>query len=1188
MSRLLGNESGNSKVDAGLESMRDKWPLGRELTQVAELWQQGALMVGGLEGAARACDIARLWMAAPKTILAVCPTLAGAEKLARDLEFFLGGGAAPVRLFPTYEVSPYREVDPPPEVTARRLSVLWELVEAKEPLLLVTAARGLGARLCPPEHLLDSSMHLKPGREQPREELTAGLARMGYTPVSLVEQVGDYAVRGGVVDLFAPWPDNPVRVEFFGDQVESLRQFDPVDQRSQTPLDELTIIPCQPVDLSPPAAARAVASLRKLAQEQGLSTRQMQALIERMELLAPFSGMENYLPLYFERAADLFDYLPPDAAHVVVEPAEVRQRFLAEAEQMAEDHAAALEEGRVVLPPPMMRRTPDQLKQRLWARPSLLYKALALSDSEDNLPLVSRRAGFHTGLHQELSRAGDGSLLSRFLEWARVQREEKGRGVLLVCRSWAQVNRLAELMAERDIEVSVIDQVWRAAKDAAFHLLLGGVSTGFTPPDLPFTLVTEDEVFGAPRVVRQKAPPKLSAMLAALDDLSEGDLVVHADHGVARYTGLVTLAVGAAESDFLHLVFAGDDKLYLPADRMGLISKYRGPGEHPPPLDRLGGKRWSATKGRVKKELEKIAADLVDLYAARRFQKGHPYPAPSQEYREFEAGFPFDETPDQAKAIEEVLSDMTAAKPMDRLICGDVGFGKTEVALRAVYLAASSGKQVAMLVPTTVLAEQHFQTFRERLVDTPVVVESLSRFKNPAKQKEVLAGLAEGKVNIVVGTHRLLQRDVVFKDLGLVVVDEEHRFGVKDKERLKRLRRLVDVLAMTATPIPRTLQMSLSGIRDLSVITTPPADRQSIKTYLANFNPSAVREAIEREMERGGQVFFVHNRVEDIAKVARMVQRLAPAARVGVAHGQQNERQLEKVMRGFIKKEVDVLVCTTIVESGLDIPNANTIIIDRADRMGLSQIYQLRGRVGRAGERAYAYLFVKSEDSLTPQAKKRLKALMDYTQLGAGFAIAMHDLEIRGAGNMLGEAQSGQVAAVGYELYLQMLEEAVAQMKGEDASQFPEPEMHLALPAHLPESYLPDAEVRLNLYRRLSRARGDDMLAEIEAELSDRFGPLPEPVGNLLAACGVKERLRRMGGHRLDLSEGGMLAYFNHDSKVDLERILALAGEKPSEVKVYPDGRVSLMIGPGESTFDRARQFLQYIGRDEACGRDEA
>ncbi len=1144
----------------------------------------GQALVAGIESGARSFAVARAWLARPGTWLVVCPTLPMAEVLARDLEFFLAGhgeSGNPVRLYPAYEVSPYEELDPPPEITARRLAVLWELMEDQEPLVVVTSARGLSSRLCPPEYLLDSVLAFAPSQALSRDRLVKTLVNGGYTSVSLVEQVGDFAVRGSVVDFFGPLLDDPVRVEFFGDEIESLRRFDPTDQRSQLGLTEAAVIPCHPVDLAPEAVGRAVKSLRKLAQEEGLSSRKLSEITERMELRAPFIGLESFLPLYFSAAGDLFDYLPQECSHCLVEPAEVQARLLAEAGEMAEQFEEARDEGRVVLAPPRLRRTPEQVAQRLAMRPRLMFKALGLAEDHGGPEPVNLRAKGYTGLHQDLGREGQGSLMERFTGWVSGQ-EEKGRQVILICRSNAQVERLSELLTERGQEVRVAGLAAEALDNTqpGLTLLQGALSAGFTPAELPLTIVTEDEVFGAVRVVRQKAPPRLSAALAALDDLSPGDYVVHVDHGIGVYQGLSTMAVGPAESDFLLLTYKGGDKLYLPADRMGLISKYRGPDEGTPNLDRMGGKAWTRTKKRVQKAVDAIARDLVELYAARSFLKGHPFSAPGSDFREFEAAFPYEETPDQASAIEDVIADLTAPRPMDRLICGDVGFGKTEVALRAAYLVAMTGRQVAFLVPTTVLAEQHAQTFLDRLKETPLEVASLSRFRTPAQQKQILAGLADGTIDIVIGTHRLLQKDVAFKELGLVVVDEEHRFGVKDKERLKKLRRMVDVLALTATPIPRTLQMSLAGIRDLSVINTAPVDRQAIKTYLASFSPRSVREAVTRELGREGQVFFVHNRVADIGKMARLVAGLVPEAKIGVAHGQMNERALEKVMLQFVHKELNVLVCTTIIESGLDIPSANTIIINNADHLGLSQIYQLRGRVGRAGEKAYAYLFIKSETSLTRDARKRLKALMDFTHLGAGFSIAMHDLQIRGAGNMLGEVQSGQVAEVGYELYVRMLEEAVARLKGEAPTEGPEPELRLGLPAHLPENYVPDSQVRLSLYKRLSLAKKLPELESITAELDDRFGPPPPPAKNLLLGVELKALLRGIMALSLDLSPGSFVVQFSHTPKVNLDRLLGMAEEEPSRVKVFPDGRVSVNLKRGEEQggpLAEAREFLQSI-----------
>ena len=723
------------------------WPGGDGLALLQrELAENGLAGFGGLEGSARAFALARLWLKSPRTWLLVTPTLRLAENLASDLEFFLAGedeGQNPVRLYPSYEVSPYREVDPPPDITARRLAVLWELLGGERPLVVVTSAKGLSPRLPPPEHLLDQSLFLEKGMELKRDDLVEALINGGYTSVSLVEQTGDFAVRGSVVDFFGPLLDVPVRVEFFGDEIESLRSFDPGDQRSQLGMTGASVIPCHPVDLSPGALKSALKGLRELVAAEGLSSKRLATLVERMELRTPFTGLESLLPLYYPRAADLFAYLPEDRLHVILEPAEVEERLSAEEEALKEQFEEAREEGRIVLAPPMLRRTPEQTAQRLEEAPRLFSRALVMGldgpEEPQAAPLVKLSAKTHGDLHQKLSQKGDATVLSRFLDWAR-ERQGQGRDVALICRSRSQLERLAEIFAEREVAVQTCSRASQAVREnpagpAGLFILLGSLRAGFSPADAPVTFITEDEVLGAPRVVRQKAPPRMSDLLAALDDLNPGDEVVHADHGIGRYEGLVSLAVGPAESDFLLLVYAGGDKLYLPADRMGLISKYRGPEGVRPSLDKLGGKGWQTAKGRALKAVEAIARDLVDLYAARSFQKGKAHQEPDALYREFEAGFPFEETPDQAKAIREVITDLTSPRPMDRLVCGDVGFGKTEVALRAAYLVASQGGQVGILAPTTVLVEQHYQTIAQRLKNTPVMVDSLSRFKTPAQQK---------------------------------------------------------------------------------------------------------------------------------------------------------------------------------------------------------------------------------------------------------------------------------------------------------------------------------------------------------------------------------------------------------------------------------------------------------------------
>ena len=653
---------------------------------------------------------------------------------------------------------------------------------------------------------------------------------------------------------------------------------------------------------------------------------------------------------------------------------------------------------------------------------------------------------------------------------------------------------------------------------------------------------------------------------------------MHLDHGIGIYRGLVKLTVGSEVNDFLELEYQGGDRLYLPVDRLHLVQKYLGVDGVQPRIERLGGKSWERTKKKVKKAVEKIARELVELYAARRVLPGHHFSPPDPVFREFEANFEYEETSDQLQAIQEVLADMTGEKPMDRLICGDVGYGKTEVALRAAFKAAMDGKQVAMLVPTTVLAEQHYDTFSRRLVPYPLEVRVLSRFKSLVEQKRILADLARGKVDIIIGTHRLVQKDVAFHDLGLVIVDEEQRFGVSQKEKMKEWRRTVDVLTLTATPIPRTLQLSLTGLRELSVINTAPENRRSIRTYLCQPEKAVIQAAIRRELARGGQVFFVHNRVRTLGIWTRKVQEMVSEARVVMAHGQMPERELEQVMRRFSRGEVDVLMCTAIIEAGLDIPAANTIIINRAHTLGLAQLYQLRGRVGRSQAQAYAYLLVPGEAGLSTDAQKRLKALMEFTELGSGFKIALHDLQIRGAGNLLGQAQSGHLAEVGYELYLQLLEQAIKEFKGEaKEEQLPDPEIRIPVAAYLPEDYVPDIQQRLALYRRLSDRLSPEALQEMEEELLDRFGPLPPEGRNLLEVVRAKHQLRRLGIKRLDLQDSFAVLQFARPERLNLERLLGLLKKRPDTFRLTPDQSLRVRLPEAETPFVRLQNCLKEV-----------
>ncbi|MBW1783750.1 MAG: transcription-repair coupling factor, partial [Deltaproteobacteria bacterium] len=719
-------------------------------------------------------------------------------------------------------------------------------------------------------------------------------------------------------------------------------------------------------------------------------------------------------------------------------------------------------------------------------------------------------------------------------------------------------------------------------EQAGLTICLGRLSRGFIWPDMGLYVVSEDDIFGPKMAKRRqkKTGRKKGLSWSSFSQLKAGDLVVHEDHGIGRYEGLTTLEIARKTNDFVIVEYADNSRLYIPADRVSILQKYAGADENNPKLDQLGGHSWNIAKKKAKKSVQKIARQLVELYALRKYRKGYAFSPADHYYREFEATFEHEETEDQIKAVEDVLSDLSSEQPMDRLICGDVGFGKTEVALRAAFKAVLDGKQVAFLVPTTVLAEQHFETFHRRMAPYSIDVDVLSRFKTRAQQQEVVGKVRSGKTDVLIGTHRILQKDIKFADLGLLIIDEEQRFGVRQKELLKKYRALVDVLAITATPVPRTLQMSMIGVRDLSVIETSPQDRLAIETYLSHYDESLITQAITSEMERGGQTFFVHNRVRTIDHMADRLRKLLPAARLAVAHGQMKSRELEKTMMRFLRKEIDVLVCTAIIESGLDIPSANTIIINEADRFGLAQIYQLRGRVGRAKEKAYAYLIVSSGSTLTRDAEKRLKALMDFSNLGAGLHLAMHDLRIRGGGNILGFAQSGHISAVGYELYIKLIERAVTELKGEEWEDDINPEINIDIPAYLPESYVSEPDVRLNLYRRLSNLVEKPELAEVIEEVRDRFGPPSQEVTNLFGLMSIRLMLKRIGISKLDIGHNTLTLTLPDETDVDIKHLMRQINARPNRFRLLPKNRLRINAGTlaFPDDFSKVEKAVELLG----------
>ena len=1106
--------------------------------RLSELWEDlrvpAEAVLSGLQGAARALALAAWQVGTGRTIFVLCRSEEVAAALAQDLAFFLGEAVA---------LLPEREDDL--EARAGRVEALHRLLTRQASVLVASVAAAL-PRTIGPEALQSAVVSLYPQRIAPREDLLRTLTAGGYRAVGQVTEPGEFAVRGGILDCFPPAQRHPLRVEYFGDEVHSLRHFDPETQRSLGAATQAALLPLQEFLMTEEAAGRLERRLLATARREDVAV--PPAWLEALEQRRPIPEWDAFLPDLVPDPVCLLAHLPPDALIAWDEELSLGERAAAvlrdaEAEADREPDVAPL------FPPAADRwiAWDDFRRQaRSWAGIALTPFALP--------PRPSAAADAPPHLVREIPTTGVESYrgsVTGFLEDLD-RRRRKGERVVLVARSEAQGRRLQEILRDHDLGARPGREL---PEPGGIGLWIGDLTTGFRIESLRLTLITEAEIFGAHALVRRRARPKEALPFTSFADLKPGDYVVHVDHGIAQYRGLEQLAVGGQEGDFLHLRYAGNDTLYVPVSKFHLVQRYVA-GESAggaPALDRLGGTGWAKAKERVRASVREMAGELLRLYAARQVLQGHGFAADSPWQKEFEAAFPYDETPDQLQAIRDVKRDMERPQPMDRLVCGDVGYGKTEVALRAAFKAVMDGKQVAVLVPTTVLAMQHYQTFSARFANFPVRVEMLSRFRPAVELAAVIAGLADGTVDIVVGTHRLLQKDVKFAGLGLLVVDEEQRFGVAAKEALKQLRRDVDVLTLTATPIPRTLHMTMLGVRDVSTIETPPEERLAIRTYVTPYDADVIGEAIRREVTRGGQVFFVHNRVESIHAVARRLKQIVPEARISVAHGQQTEAALEKVMVDFYLKKVDVLLCTTIIESGLDVPSANTIIIDRADTLGLAQLYQLRGRVGRDKYRAYAYLLVPANGGMSEVARKRLQVIAELTELGSGFKIAARDLEIRGAGNLLGAEQSGHIAAVGFDLYTQLIQETVRELKGEPAEAETDPTIRLRAEGFIPESYVPDPALRLNLYKRLAALREGRLLTDFAEELADRFGAVPVEAEWLLQTVDLKIQARKLRIQEIDGRREAIRVRFGSDPPVSPETIVTLLRTERGRLKYLPE-----------------------------------
>ncbi len=1028
-----------------------------------------------------------------------------AERLFDDLRFFHGLMGLPVAslaLFPRWETLPYESTAPHVGLVARRMNALHQ-IRTVPAAKVVTSIDAVMQRLMPVEAFLRTLLQFKVGGGVEREVLTAGLLRLGYRRVSVVEIPGEFSIRGGIVDIFSTAYAEPLRVEFLGETVDSLRLFDPATQKSTAKMDRAVVLPAREY-LRPEEAPDALAPIAPDAEWRAPDLyRQMQNLLEYFAS-RPLLVLDQ--PAALSRACtDLWE--------------KIDDGYLRHSDK--EDAGPYPSPERLFL-------TWQELMDRTTGWSRLALEPLAESDASWE-PVLS----FPAQIPGSAGLGARGTPFSQTLSILERLRDECR--VVLVARSRGQVDRLLALLREHDapaVEWTAASWASSGGARAPFYVLHGDLSAGFLSSELRLAVLTEEELFAKGARHKPQAKSKAATFLSSLEDLNVGDYVVHVQHGIAKYRGLKRLSVQDFDSDYLILEFAGGDTLYVPLDRLNQVQRYSGAEGHVPRLDRLGGTGWAKTTARVKKDIEEMAQELIDLYANRELAERHAYGFDSTLYHEFEAAFEYEETPDQLKAIEDITRDMESSKPMDRLVCGDVGYGKTEVAMRAAFKAVEDNRQVAVLVPTTLLAHQHYDNFAERFAPFPTRVALLSRFQSPKEAKAILKDVAAGTVDVVIGTHRLLQKDVVFRNLGLVIIDEEQWFGVKHKERLKELRTQVDVLTLTATPIPRTLQMAMASVRDLSIIETPPAGRLSIRTQVVRSSDKLIREAILRELGRGGQVYFVHNRVETMERTGAWLQQIVPEARIVMAHGQMDAKPLEAVMMKFFHREADVLIASAIIQSGIDVPHANTIIVNRADMFGLAQLYQLRGRVGRSGDQAYAYFLVPDEGKLTEDAQKRLTAIQQFTELGSGFRIAAADLEIRGAGNLLGKQQSGHIAAIGLDLYMQMVEQAVHRLKGQIVEEEPDPTLRLNVSAFIPEEYVADPHQRLSFYKRLSSCTQVGDLALLHGELRDRYGQPPDPVERLFEVMQVRMQARALRLASIELKTDSVVVTLDAKSPV--------------------------------------------------------
>jgi transcription-repair coupling factor (superfamily II helicase) len=1163
--------------------------------------------VAGLQGSAKSLLISILFRRIEKTLIVVSPTEKEAANTFRDISVFLNGDHERVFLHTPWDVLSTDIFAFQREEELSRIETLYQLQVQKRSIVVVPL-RSLLQKVIPRDIFGDYLETISIGDFIDRDRLVKKLLDGGYNRVSLVEEKGEFSLRGHVIDLFPPAAERPYRMEFIGDELESIREFDAGSQRSKGEVAEFTLLPAREVILSDARRAQAIRNIRERANALELSRMVKTRIAEAMENDIIPSVNPMFLPLFYEtlveeeegrepiptgQAGTFFDYVPAGSIIVFDDLMSIRQ-----AEERLEnevDHflMKARDEGKFYLEKTSFYMPGEKWQTRSESFQRVYLDELVFEEKRGQATFFSQKSSLspfslqmETGVNLiegwGAARGEEGifhPVAEKIMDWVR-----DGNLVVFLCTGQEEIHRMDHLLHQHGISAtrngSFLAEIERRNRQGKLILREGKITTGFQLPDLKLIVITDEVIFGR-KVSRSRAKAvREGYFLKSFGELKEGNYVVHMDHGIGLYRGLQKLSVGNIENDFLFIEYLGGDKLYIPVDRLDLIQRYIGPEDFVPKIDKLGSSSWETAKQKVKESVRAIAEELVSVYAVREVMEGHSFSPPDGMYEEFCSTFEFEETPDQARSIEDVHFDMNSAKPMDRLICGDAGFGKTEVALRASFRAAMDGKQVAVLVPTTILAEQHFQNFSQRVKNFPVSVEVLNRLRTKSDQKRIIEGVDKGTVDILIGTHRILQNDVRFKDLGLVIIDEEQRFGVADKEKLKKLRTLVDVLTLSATPIPRTLHLSLVGIRDLSIIHTAPENRLPVKTYVLEFDEGIIQDAVRQELKRAGQVFFLHDRIQSIYRMASFIEKLVPEAVVEVVHGRMKAKEIEQAMTKFIRRECNILVCTSIIAAGLDIPSANTIIINRADRFGLAQLYQLRGRVGRSKEEAYAYLLVPKGAMLSRDAQRRLRVIMDFSEPGSGFRIASNDLEIRGTGNILGTSQSGHISAVGYELYTELMEKTIREIKGEPvAAEEVTPEIHLNVPAFIPEEYMADVQRRLVMYKRLSVASTDEALADIREELTDCFGYIPPTVENLFEVISIRNILKVAKGTKMGYDGKQMFISFHRDSRIDPSDIIRMSQEKKSGIRLTPDLKLYVSVPDlqGKDILVRAKELLHQL-----------